>query len=125
MARAPTTTDVFSAIAEPRRRDIIECLAARGPTPVLALADSLSVPQPAISKHLAVLRQVGLVSVTRRGRERIYRLNPQELKTVHDWSQAFERFWTHQLTRIQQRAEQRAADRAAAHLKEKRDDDRH
>jgi DNA-binding transcriptional ArsR family regulator len=125
MARAPTTTDVFSAIAEPRRRDIIECLAARGPTPVLALADSLSVPQPAISKHLAVLRQVGLVSVTRRGRERIYRLNPQELKTVHDWSQTFERFWTHQLTRIQQRAEQRAADRAAAHLKEKRDDDRH
>jgi DNA-binding transcriptional ArsR family regulator len=111
MPRALAASDIFSAIAEPRRREIVQALAQRGPSPVLSLADALNMPQPAVSKHLAVLREVGLVSVARKGRERIYELTAGELKTVHDWTKAFERFWTHQLGRIKQRAEAEAAAR--------------
>jgi DNA-binding transcriptional ArsR family regulator len=68
----------------------------------------LGVSQPAVSKHLGVLREVGIVSVTRRGRHRMYRLNPQELKPVHDWARQFERYWAHQLERIKARAERKA-----------------
>jgi DNA-binding transcriptional ArsR family regulator len=108
MARAATTSDVFNAIAEPRRRRIIELLAGSGEQPVGELANLLRIPQPAVSKHLGVLRSVRLVSVNKRGRSRLYRLNPTELKTVHDWIKNYERFWTHQLNRIKARAEQRA-----------------
>ena len=108
MARAATTSDVFNAIAEPRRRRIIELLATEGDRPVGDLVHSLRLPQPAVSKHLYVLRRVRLVSVTKRGRRRLYRLNPQELKPVHDWVKNYERFWSHQISRIKQRAEQKA-----------------
>jgi len=107
MARAATTTDVFNAIAEPRRRTIIDIL-ARGDQAVGQLMARLRIAQPAVSKHLGVLRKVGLVSVSKQGRQRLYRLNAQELKPVHDWAKKFEEFWTHQLDRIKDRAEEKA-----------------
>jgi DNA-binding transcriptional ArsR family regulator len=106
--RAATTSDVFNAIAEPRRRRIIEALAAGEERDVTELVHTLRLPQPTVSKHLRVLRSVRLVTVSRRGRRRVYRLNPQELKTVHDWVKHYERFWSHQISRIKARAEQRA-----------------
>jgi DNA-binding transcriptional ArsR family regulator len=106
--RAPTTSDVFNAIAEPRRRQIIDLLAGSGERAVGDLVRTLRIPQPAVSKHLGVLRSVRLVSVSRRGRRRIYRLNARELRPVHDWVKAFERYWSQQLLRIKHRAEQRA-----------------
>ena len=108
MARAATTSDVFNAIAEPRRREIIALLADRGEQAVGDLVHTLRIPQPAVSKHLGVLRTVRLVSVNRRGRSRLYRLNARELKVVHDWVKEYERFWTHQLNRIKARAEDAA-----------------
>lgn len=108
MPRAATTADVFNAIAEPRRRQIVDLLAECDPQPVGALVHALQIPQPAVSKHLNVLRKVGIVSVARQGRQRMYRLEAKELKPVHDWVKTYERFWTHQLSRIKQRAEQMA-----------------
>jgi DNA-binding transcriptional ArsR family regulator len=99
---------VFNAIAEPRRRQIIEVLAASEERDVTELVHTLRLPQPAVSKHLRVLRSVRLVTVSRRGRRRVYRLNPRELKTVHDWAKHFERFWSQQISRIKARAEARA-----------------
>jgi DNA-binding transcriptional ArsR family regulator len=112
MARAATTTDVFNAIAEPRRRQIIELLARRGALAVGALVVALGLPQPAVSKHLGVLREVGVVSVDKSGRQRVYSLNARELKSVYDWAKKFEHFWSHQLERIKQRAEAKAPKRA-------------
>ena len=112
MARAATTADVFNAIAEPRRRQIVELLARRGALAVGALVVAVGLPQPAVSKHLGVLRKVGVVSADRSGRQRVYRLNAQELKPVYDWAKAFEHFWSHQLDRIKQRAEEKASQRA-------------
>ena len=111
MPRAPTTSDVFNAIAEPRRRRVVELLARRGATGVGTLVVALELLQPTVSKHLGVLRKVGLVAVTRRGRERVYRLEAEKLKTVHDWVRAFEDLWGHQLDRIKERAERRARER--------------
>jgi DNA-binding transcriptional ArsR family regulator len=108
MPRAATTTDVFNAIAEPRRREIIGLLAGRGSRSVGDLVAALGVAQPAVSKHLGVLRSVGVVSVEKAGKSRLYSLNPAELKPVHDWTQQFERFWSHQLDRIKERAERKA-----------------
>jgi DNA-binding transcriptional ArsR family regulator len=108
MPRAPTTADVFNAIAEPRRRQIVEVLARRGALAVGTLVVTLGLPQPAISKHLGVLRKVGLVAVTKQGKQRVYNLEAEKLKTVHDWVKPFEEFWGHQLDRIKDRAEQRA-----------------
>ena len=110
MPRAATTSDVFNAIAEPRRREIIDLLAAGGEQAVEDLVGALRLPQPAVSKHLRVLRTVRLVTASRRGRRRVYRLNPRELKTVHEWVKHYERFWTHQISRIKERAEQRAGE---------------
>jgi len=109
MARAATTTDVFNAIAEPRRRQIIEVLGDDRAWPVGDVAEFLRLPQPTVSKHLGVLRKVGLVSVTRLGQQRLYSLNAQELKPVNDWVKPFERYWTKQIDRIKQRAEEKAA----------------
>jgi DNA-binding transcriptional ArsR family regulator len=108
MARAATTTDVFNAIAEPRRRQILEVLARRGAVAVTALVVTLEMPQPAVSKHLGVLRKVGLVSVAKQGQQRLYQLEAKDLKRVHDWAAKFEQHWSHQLDRIKQRAERRA-----------------
>jgi DNA-binding transcriptional ArsR family regulator len=111
MPRAATTADVFNAIAEPRRREIIDLLAAGRPRPVGEIVDRLQLSQPAVSKHLGVLRKVGVVKVTRQGKHRFYELNADELKRVHDWVKTFEQFWTRQLDRIQQRAERKAKER--------------
>lgn len=113
MPRAPTTSDVFNAIAEPRRRQILDLLAAAGPVAVGVIVATLGLPQPTVSKHLGVLREVGLVSVEKHGQSRVYQLNAQEIKAVHDWTRTFERFWTHHLDRIKQRAEAKA--RATGH----------
>jgi DNA-binding transcriptional ArsR family regulator len=106
MARAPATPDPFTAIAEPRRRQVLEVLAG-GERPVNDLVASLGWPQPQVSKHLGVLKKVGLVSVRRLGRQRVYRVNAEPLKPVHEWVKTFERFWTHQLDRIKARAERK------------------
>jgi DNA-binding transcriptional ArsR family regulator len=105
MARLATTADAFSAVAEPLRRAIIDLLARRGALAVGAIVAALGLPQPSVSKHLGVLREVGLVSVERVGQQRVYRLQPEGLRTMHDWLSMFEAMWTHQLDRIQQRAE--------------------
>jgi DNA-binding transcriptional ArsR family regulator len=108
MPRAATTTDVFNAIAEPRRREIIELLARRGRLAVGAVVAAIGLAQPAVSKHLAVLHEVGIVSQTREGRQRLYQLEAGELKRVYQWASKFERLWTHQLDRIKERAERLA-----------------
>ena len=108
MPRAPTTADVFNAIAEPRRRQIVELLARRGALAVGTLVATLGLPQPAVSKHLGVLRKVGVVAVIKQGKQRVYNLEAEKLKTVYDWVKAFEELWGHQLDRIKERAEQRA-----------------
>ncbi len=113
MPRAATTTDVFNAIAEPRRREIIKALVGGRAHAVGELVKTLRIPQPAVSKHLGVLRKVGIVSVSRHGRRRLYHLNAEELKPVHDWVKTYERFWTHQLDRIKDRAERKAMERLA------------
>lgn len=92
MARAATTADVFNAVAESRRREILDLLAA-GERPVQELVDALGLAQPQVSKHLRVLRDVGLVDVRDAGRRRMYRVNAPALKPVHDWVQGFERLW--------------------------------
>ena len=113
MARATTTSDVFNAIAEPRRRQIVDLLALGAERDVTELVLELNLSQPAVSKHLGVLRKVGLVAVHKAGQRRLYRLNPQELKPVHDWIQNFERFWTGHLASIKQAAEQTTKQLAA------------
>lgn len=113
MPRVAATIDVFSAIAEPRRREIIELLRGRQHA-VGELVDRLQIPQPAVSKHLGVLRQVGLVSVEKQGQQRFYRLEAANLKTVHDWVKMYERYWNHQLDRIKARAEIKARQRPSA-----------
>lgn len=106
MARAPTTLDPFSALAEPSRRELLVHLArGGGEHTVGALVGVLGWSQPRVSKHLAVMRQVGLVTVTRRGRERAYRMNGAPLKAIHDWTKEFEPYWERQLERIKSRAE--------------------
>ena len=108
MPRATTTSDVFNAIAEPRRRQIVELLARRGALTVGTLVVTLGLPQPAVSKHLGVLRKVGLVAVVKQGKQRVYNLEAEKLKPVHDWVKTFEELWGHQLDRIKERAERRA-----------------
>ena len=93
MARAATTTDAFNAIAEPRRRQILDVLAG-GERPVNELVGQLGVAQPQVSKHLRVLRAVGLVEVRGDGRRRLYRVNGKALRPIHDWVQAYEQTWS-------------------------------
>lgn len=111
MPRAATTTDVFNAIAEPRRREIIGVLVDGRERAVGDVVQLVRMPQPAVSKHLGVLRKVGVVTVVKRGQHRMYRLNAAELKPVHDWVKTFEKYWTHQISRIKERAERKAAER--------------
>jgi len=93
VARAATTTDAFNAVAEPRRRQILDLLAGGG-RPVGDLVEALGIPQPLVSKHLRVLREVGLVQVHDRGRQRIYRLEGEPLKPIYDWVKSYERTWS-------------------------------
>jgi DNA-binding transcriptional ArsR family regulator len=99
MARAATTTDAFNAVAEPRRREILDVLAG-GERPVNDLVARLDLAQPLVSKHLRVLREVGLVDVRDEGRRRIYRLNGRSLKPIHDWVKTFERSWEERFERL-------------------------
>jgi DNA-binding transcriptional ArsR family regulator len=108
VSRTSTTTDVFCAIAEPRRRQIIDLLARGRGLAVGTIVLTLGLPQPAVSKHLGVLREVGVVSVTKQGQQRVYTLNHDQLRPVYDWIKTFEQHWEHQLDRIKQRAERRA-----------------
>ena len=121
MPRAATTTDVFNAIAEPRRREIVNLLVGGRAHAVGELVKTLRIPQPAVSKHLGVLRKVGIVSVRKRGRHRLYRLQAEELKPVHDWVKTYERFWTHQLDRIKERAERKMTERLSDKSRPARD----
>lgn len=107
MARAATTSDPFNAVAEPRRREILEYLAA-GERPVGDLVLRLNLEQPSVSKHLKVLRKVGLVRVRRHGRQMLYRANADAIRPLYEWTKTFERLWTHQLLRVKERAEQKA-----------------
>jgi DNA-binding transcriptional ArsR family regulator len=93
MARAATTADAFNAVAEPKRREILDVL-AEGERPVNDLVDLLGMAQPQVSKHLRVLREVGLVEVRESGRQRMYRLNGEPLKPIHEWVKKYERTWT-------------------------------
>ena len=104
MPRAATTADVFNAIAESRRRDILVFLAG-SERPVNEIVDALEMGQPSVSKHLKVLRDVGLVDVRRHGRQMLYRTNAEAIRPLHEWTSAFERFWRHQLLRVKERAE--------------------
>lgn len=99
MARAATTTDAFNAIAEPQRRRILTLL--RGEErPVAEVADALGLQQPAASKHLKVLREVGLVYVRRAGKQRYYGLDARGLQPVHQWTGGFEQFWSESFGRL-------------------------
>src|SRR3954470_15973534 len=113
MARAATTADVFNAVAEPRRRQILSVLSDDRPHAVGQVVQALQMPQPAVSKHLSVLRRVGLVSVARNGQMRMYRLNAKELKPVHDWVKLYERYWSHQISQVKECAERKMMDRIA------------
>jgi DNA-binding transcriptional ArsR family regulator len=106
MARAATTSDAFNAVAEPRRRAILAFLADRE-QPVTAIVVALALEQPSVSKHLRVLRDVGLVRMRREGRRKLYRTNAAGLRPLHEWTGEFERFWQHQLTKVKERAEAR------------------
>jgi DNA-binding transcriptional ArsR family regulator len=101
MARAATTADAFNAVAEPRRRQILDALAG-GEHPVNDLVALLGLAQPQVSKHLRVLREVGLVEVREDGRHRWYRLNGQPLKPIHDWVRTYERMWTERFDALDQ-----------------------
>ena len=97
MARAATTVDTFNAVAEPRRRQILDLLVA-GEQPVNDLVIALDLPQPYVSKHLRVLREVGAVTTREDGRHRLYRLNGPALRPIHEWVSPFEQFWSERVT---------------------------
>jgi DNA-binding transcriptional ArsR family regulator len=107
MARAATTFDAFNAVAEPKRRRVLEALVERERA-VNEIVELLGWPQPMISKHLGVLKEVGLVSMRRDGRQRLYRVNGEQLRPLHDWAKSFEKFWSHQVDRVKERAERKA-----------------
>jgi len=113
MARAATTSDAFNAVAEPRRRQILLFIADREYS-VNEIVDGLNVCQPSVSKHLRVLRDTGLVRMRCNGRQKLYRTNADGIRPLHEWAGEFERYWTHQLNRVKERAEKKAASRATA-----------
>jgi DNA-binding transcriptional ArsR family regulator len=99
VARAATTADAFNAVAEPRRRQILDALAG-GERPVNDLARLLGLAQPQVSKHLRVLREVGAVDVREEGRQRLYRLNGNALKPIHDWVKSYEQSWSERFDQL-------------------------
>ena len=110
MARAATTSDAFNAVAEPRRRLILLHLAQEEQS-VGEIVAALGFGQPSVSKHLTVLRDVGLVRVRRNGRHMLYRTNAEAIRPLYEWTKTFERFWAHQLDRIKERAEAKSLER--------------
>lgn len=101
MARKPTTHDPFNAVAEPKRRQILEVLGTEE-LAVNEIVERLGWPQPMVSKHLGVLKEVGLVSERRAGRQRIYRVNAERLKPIYDWVAPFEQYWSERFDRLDQ-----------------------
>ncbi len=101
MARTPTTHDPFNAVAEPKRRQVLEALGMRELS-VNELVQKLGWTQPMVSKHLGVLKQVGLVSERRVGRQRLYRVNAERLRPIYDWVAPFERYWSESFDRLDQ-----------------------
>jgi DNA-binding transcriptional ArsR family regulator len=104
MARASTTSDAFNAVAEPRRREILLYLAG-AERPVGEIVAALGLEQPSVSKHLRVLRAVGLVRMRCQGRQKLYRTNAEAIRPLHEWAATFERYWQHQLNRVKDLAE--------------------
>jgi DNA-binding transcriptional ArsR family regulator len=104
MPRAATTSDAFNAVAEPHRRRILSFLAMQE-RPVAQIVNGLGLPQPAVSKHLRVLKDVGLVHMRSDGRQKFYRTNAEAIRPLHEWAATFERYWQHQLLRVKERAE--------------------
>jgi DNA-binding transcriptional ArsR family regulator len=104
MARAATTSDAFNAVAEPRRREILNYLALQE-RPVGEIVDALEMEQPSVSKHLRVLKDVGLVQVRREGRNMFYKTNADGIRPLHEWAGTFEKYWQYQLLRVKERAE--------------------
>jgi DNA-binding transcriptional ArsR family regulator len=104
MARAATTSDPFNAVAEPRRREILTLLVVREHA-VGEIVAALRIDQPSVSKHLRVLRDVGLVRMRCQGRQKLYRTNAEAIRPMHEWTRTFERYWGHQLLRVKERAE--------------------
>ena len=107
MPRATTTSDAFNAVAEPRRREILDLLAEQE-WGVNEIVVRLRMEQPSVSKHLRVLKDVGLVTVRRNGRQMYYRTNAAAIRPMYEWAKAFEKMWSHQLNRIKERAEAKA-----------------
>jgi DNA-binding transcriptional ArsR family regulator len=103
--------DVFSAIAEPRRREVIAVLSDGKEYAVNDIVIRMKMAQPSVSKHLGALHRAGVVTLVKRGQHRMYSLQPDGLKPVHDWVKVFERYWTHQVDQIKQRAERKALER--------------
>jgi DNA-binding transcriptional ArsR family regulator len=104
MARAATTSDAFNAVAEPRRRDILNYLVMQERS-VNEIVDAMEMEQPSVSKHLKVLKDVGLVEARRDGRQMLYKVNAMAIRPLHEWTSTFERRWRRQLLRIKERAE--------------------
>lgn len=104
MARAATTSDAFNAVAEPRRREILSYLVLQERS-VGDIVLRLRLPQPSVSKHLRVLRDVGLVRARRKGRQMLYRTNAEAIRPLHEWADTFRRFWQRQLNRVKEQAE--------------------
>jgi len=107
MPRATTTSDAFNAVAEPRRRDILNFLALQERS-VSEIVDAMELEQPSVSKHLKVLREVGLVDARREGRQMLYRVNAMTIRPLYEWTSTFERLWRHQLAKVKENAEKKA-----------------
>ena len=114
MARTPTTFDPFNAVAEPKRRKVLEVLGT-GELSVNQIVEKLGWNQPMVSKHLGVLKEVGLVSERRVGRQRMYRVHAERLKPIYDWVAPFERYWSESYDRLDEILEELKS-------KEKRDE---
>jgi DNA-binding transcriptional ArsR family regulator len=99
MARRPTTHDPFNAVAEPRRRELLEAMGS-DELSVTEIVEKLGWNQPMVSKHLGVLKQVGLVNERRVGRQRLYRVNAERLKPIFDWVSPFEKYWSERFDRL-------------------------
>jgi DNA-binding transcriptional ArsR family regulator len=104
MARAAAISDAFNAVAEPRRRDILNYIAMQERS-VTEIVNAIEMEQPSVSKHLKILKGVGLVQVRREGRQMFYHVNAMAIRPLHEWTSTFERLWRHQLLRIKERAE--------------------
>lgn len=106
MPRAATTSDAFNAVAEPRRRDILNFIAMQERS-VSEIVDALEMEQPSVSKHLKVLKEVGLVDVRREGRQMLYRVNGSAIRPLWEWTSTFQQMWRHQLAMVKENAERK------------------